>query len=156
MAVVAVTQHSQPTVPKELALPVPSPTKPTSAAFQRIMSLSVGGRRFEVRRYILERAETFRYWFSDKFKWRPQPDGYYFVDTNWDVFGHVLDFLRRPTVFPLFWSKTEGSTMHSTTACRPRRSATGSLHCTTGSRTRSISTQFPWLLTHLSPKLLPT
>jgi hypothetical protein len=34
-----------------------------------------------------------------------QEDGSYFIDADPDVFQHVLSFMRRPSKFPLFWTK---------------------------------------------------
>ncbi|KAF2273491.1 uncharacterized protein EI97DRAFT_503364 [Westerdykella ornata] len=37
-----------------------------------------------------------------------QEDGSYFVDADPDVFKHIVAFMRRPTKFPLFWTKEAG------------------------------------------------
>ena len=36
------------------------------------------------------------------------PDGSYLIDSDPNVFEHLLSFMRRPTRFPLFWTKENG------------------------------------------------
>ena len=38
----------------------------------------------------------------------PPDDGSYFIDADPEVFGHLLSFMRRPSKFPLFWTKENG------------------------------------------------
>jgi hypothetical protein len=34
-----------------------------------------------------------------------QEDGSYFIDADSEIFRHVLQFMQRPSKFPLFWTK---------------------------------------------------
>ncbi|KAF2645295.1 hypothetical protein P280DRAFT_116575 [Massarina eburnea CBS 473.64] len=36
------------------------------------------------------------------------PNGAIFIDAEPEIFKHVLDYMRRPTVFPLFWTREKG------------------------------------------------
>lgn len=78
-------------------------------AFPRVLTLEVGGRKFKASADILvAESGLFRHQLSGRFTWAPESDGSYFLDANPDLFGHLLNFMRRPNIFPLFWSKTEG------------------------------------------------
>jgi hypothetical protein len=72
------------------------------------MQLKIGGRRFEVLRSTLMKSGALRDMISGTLSWAAEPDGSYFLDTDPDAFEHVLRFMRRPSIFPLFWSKSEG------------------------------------------------
>jgi hypothetical protein len=37
-----------------------------------------------------------------------QNDGSLFVDADLKIFQHILNFMRRPSKFPLFWTKQTG------------------------------------------------
>jgi hypothetical protein len=50
----------------------------------------------------------FRRQLSGKFRWDPEADGTYFLDADPDLFEHLLRFMRRPEVFPLFYTKSNG------------------------------------------------
>jgi hypothetical protein len=73
------------------------------------MTLNVGGRKFQTRTDTL-RAESglFRHQLSDRFTWTAQEDGVHFLDADPDLFEHLLRFMRRPEVFPLFYTKANG------------------------------------------------
>jgi hypothetical protein len=38
----------------------------------------------------------------------PQSDGSYFIDADPELFEHLLRFMRRPSVFPLFYNTIQG------------------------------------------------
>jgi hypothetical protein len=75
----------------------------------KIITLDVAGRHFKVSSDIVT-AESglFKRQLSAQCNWVPQRDGTYFIDTNPALFEHLLDFMRRPSVFPLFWSQNKG------------------------------------------------
>lgn len=85
-----------------------SPAAPP-ATYPKILTLNVGGRKFQTLKSTL-RSESglFRNQLSDRFSWEPQADGSYFLDANPNLFEHLLDFMRRPSVFPLFYTKAHG------------------------------------------------
>ncbi|KAH8803634.1 hypothetical protein F5884DRAFT_837419 [Xylogone sp. PMI_703] len=70
-----------------------------------IIVLDVSGRKYKTQKATLEVSPYFqsllkRWDDSDR-----QEDGSYFVDADPTVFQHILDFMRRPSKFPLFWTK---------------------------------------------------
>ncbi|KAF2114337.1 hypothetical protein BDV96DRAFT_473435, partial [Lophiotrema nucula] len=71
--------------------------------------LDVGGRKYRTYKSTLDESEWFRNFFD---RWDDpsirQQDGSFFVDADPDVFKHVLAFMRRPSTFPLFWTKEKG------------------------------------------------
>lgn len=73
-----------------------------------IITLNVGGQHFRTHKSTLEDAHYFRPYLEGRFTWIQEDDGSYFVDADPDIFAHVLRFLRRPSVYPLFWSKVNG------------------------------------------------
>jgi len=77
--------------------------------FPKNMTLEIGGRMFKVARNTLEsESGLFRSQFSNLFTWTPEPDGSYFLDADPDLFEHLLRYMRRPEVFPLFYSVMNG------------------------------------------------
>lgn len=73
------------------------------------MVLDIGGRKFKTNRdTLIAESGLFRIQLSDRFPWDPQSDGSYFLDADPDVFEHVLRFMQRPSVFPLFYNATQG------------------------------------------------
>ncbi|CAN9214022.1 unnamed protein product [Alternaria alternata] len=81
-----------------------------AAGYPRHLTLDIGGRKFKVSRDTLE-AESgwFEQQLSGRFApWEPEMDGSYFIDADPDLFEHLLRFMRRPEVFPLFYSKMNG------------------------------------------------
>ena len=84
------------------------PAGPTPS-FPSVITLDVGGRLFKVSADVLT-AESglFKRQLSDRFTWVPQADGSYFLDADPEMFEHLLRFMRRPSNFPLFWSKHGG------------------------------------------------
>ena len=78
-------------------------------SFSSVITLDVGGRLFKACTDILiDESGLFQRQLSDRFTWTPQADGSYFLDANPELFEHLLQFMRRPSKFPLFWSKDRG------------------------------------------------
>jgi hypothetical protein len=74
-----------------------------------IITLNVGGRHSMVSAAVLTaNSGLFRRQLSDRPSWTPQPDGSYFVDADPDLFGHLLAFMRRPSVFPVLYTPVAG------------------------------------------------
>ena len=73
-----------------------------------IVTLNVGGRPSVVLRATLTDSAPLYAQTGERWKDHIQPDGSYFVDADPDIFAHVLNFLRRPTAYPLFWDKLKG------------------------------------------------
>jgi hypothetical protein len=92
--------------------PVPKPQQPqpehTPASYPNVIPLNIGGRRFEVARSTLCESRLLQHQLSDQSAWSPESDGWYFLDTDPEIFEHLLRFMRRPSAFPLFWSQSEG------------------------------------------------
>jgi hypothetical protein len=88
---------------------VTSKTSDEDSAYPTVMALNVGGRKFQTMSNTL-RTESglFRHQLSGRFTWTAQNDGTYFLDADPDLFEHLLRFMRRPEVFPLFYSKANG------------------------------------------------
>jgi len=87
-----------------------STTLPTSTPrFPKILSLDISGRKFKISRDILE-AESglFALQLSGHFAWEPEADGSYFLDADPELFTHLLRFMRRPQVYPLFYDRAKG------------------------------------------------
>ncbi|KAF1928070.1 uncharacterized protein M421DRAFT_63723 [Didymella exigua CBS 183.55] len=83
--------------------------RPEPTTFPKILTLDVGGRKFRASADILiAESGLFRLQLSDRFTWIPESNGSYFLDANPTLFAHLLDFMRRPNIFPLFWNKADG------------------------------------------------
>jgi hypothetical protein len=71
--------------------------------------LDVSGRKYKTRMSTLRVSPYFDTLLT---RWDDcsdrQMDGSYFIDADPDAFQHVLDFMRRPSRFPLFWTKETG------------------------------------------------
>jgi hypothetical protein len=104
---------AEPTAPSNLVnLIDPLPLKGTNITndYPKTLTLDIGGRKFKVSRDTLK-AESglFERQLSDRFPpWQPEADGSYFLDADPDLFVHLLRFMRRPEVFPVFYSKMNG------------------------------------------------
>lgn len=72
------------------------------------LTLDVGGRTFKVSRDMLLDYGYFRHKLLGKCTWTPEPDGSYFFDSDPDLFEHLLRYMRRPAVLPLFYNNTIG------------------------------------------------
>jgi hypothetical protein len=69
--------------------------------------LDVSGRKFRTTKATLQSCDYFQALLT---RWgdNVQPDGSYYVDADPDIFEHVLNFIRRPQTFPLFWDRETG------------------------------------------------
>lgn len=67
----------------------------------------MGGRIFRTYRTTLQDSEWLHAYIE---RWIPQNsrDSPLFIDADPDLFEHILRYLRRQEVFPLFWSKDRG------------------------------------------------
>ncbi|KAH7073533.1 hypothetical protein BKA63DRAFT_603897 [Paraphoma chrysanthemicola] len=74
-----------------------------------LIVLDVSGRKFQTQKATLQTSPYFQNLLA---RWDnctdQQEDGSYYIDADPDVFRHVLDFMRRPSKFPLFWTKETG------------------------------------------------
>jgi len=95
------------TTPHPAAQSTEDATKATR--YPKNLLLDIGGRMFKVARNTLEsESGLFRSQLSSLFTWTPEPDGSYFLDADPDLFEHLLRYMRRPEVFPLFYSVMNG------------------------------------------------
>lgn len=73
------------------------------------VTLDVGGRKFRTIRATLCYSDHFKAcldrWENDTDQ---QANGSLFVDVDPDVFKHILNFMRHPSMFPLFWTEKAG------------------------------------------------
>jgi hypothetical protein len=76
------------------------------------MNLNIGGRHFMVSRTTLMESGLFQHQLSDHFTWSPQADGSYFMDADPVLFEHLLAFMRRPEIFPVFYTSNSGFDYH--------------------------------------------
>ncbi|KAF1833006.1 hypothetical protein BDW02DRAFT_580790 [Decorospora gaudefroyi] len=78
-------------------------------AFPKILTLDIGGRKLKLAPDILRSgSDFFRRLMSGRFPWEPEPDGSYWLDADADLFVHLVRFMRRPNVFPLFYDAAKG------------------------------------------------
>ncbi|KAF1935268.1 hypothetical protein EJ02DRAFT_507148 [Clathrospora elynae] len=83
--------------------PVATPSYP------KVLTLNVGGREFKTSLDTLcAESGFFAAQFSDRWTWAPETDGSYFLDADPNLFEHLLRFMRRPGVFPLFYDNATG------------------------------------------------
>jgi hypothetical protein len=83
-------------------------TPPTTLP-PNVVTLDVGGRKFKTSLMTLTtKSGFFKAFFGENWATTPQPDGSYFVDADPSLFEHLLAYMRRPNVYPVFWSKTAG------------------------------------------------
>ncbi|KAF1846513.1 uncharacterized protein K460DRAFT_377721 [Cucurbitaria berberidis CBS 394.84] len=95
-------------LPQPIVNDHPAGSSSTNTTYPKVLTLDVGGRKFKVSRDVLLEAGLFRFQFSDSFTWLPEPDGSYFLDADPELFEHLVRFMRRPPVFPLFYDKASG------------------------------------------------
>jgi hypothetical protein len=73
------------------------------------ITLDVSGRKYRTQKATLESSPYFQNLLA---RWDDcsdrQEDGSYFIDADADTFQYVLDYMRRPSKFPLFWTKATG------------------------------------------------
>jgi hypothetical protein len=81
----------------------------SSTPYPKIITLDIGGRKFKTTLDTLRSGSgLFHRQLSGRFPWSRQEDGSYFMDADPDLFAHLLRFMRRPEVFPLFYTKANG------------------------------------------------
>jgi hypothetical protein len=81
----------------------------TSDEHPRIIVLDIGGQKFKTTTATLrEQSGLFRYQLSDESSWSSQRNGSYFVDADPITFEHLLRFMQRPSVFPVFYDPIRG------------------------------------------------
>ncbi|KAI4669230.1 uncharacterized protein J4E79_001273 [Alternaria viburni] len=84
-------------------------TPSADTSYPKNLVLDIGGRKFKVARNTLEEESgLFQRQFSVCYSWTPELDGSYFLDADPDLFEHLLRYMRRPEVFPLFYSVMNG------------------------------------------------
>jgi hypothetical protein len=75
----------------------------------KVIILDVGGRKFHTTAAVLSISPWFEHLFT---RWdhciELQEDGSLFIDADPDAFDHLLRFMRRPSKFPLFWTREYG------------------------------------------------
>jgi hypothetical protein len=69
-----------------------------------LITINVSGRHFQTSKTTLISSPYFKNLFE---RWDTSADQY-IVDADSDVFEHLLCFMRRPSHFPLFWTKEKG------------------------------------------------
>jgi hypothetical protein len=77
----------------------------------KIITLDVGGRKIRALRTTLETSPMLRVkidWLKKGMKGDLLDDGSLFVDADPNLFGHLLQHMRRPLYCPLFWSFEAG------------------------------------------------
>ncbi|KAJ4368384.1 hypothetical protein N0V83_006741 [Neocucurbitaria cava] len=112
----AVVESESETVQEEGLAPTgkesqPAPRTPTNPTdyYPKIMTLNIGGRKFTVERETLRNESgLFRLQLSNQYTWSPEADKSYFMEADPDLFAHLLRFMRRPAVFPLFYNSATG------------------------------------------------
>jgi hypothetical protein len=81
----------------------------SSTPYPKIITLDIGGRKFKTELNTLRSGSgLFHHQLSGRFPWSRQEDGSYFMDADPDLFAHLLRFMRRPEIFPLFYTKANG------------------------------------------------
>lgn len=77
--------------------------------FPAILTLNISGRKYQISRAILEEeSPLFARLLSDSMTWNPEEDGSYFLDVDPGIFEHVVRFMRRPEVYPVFYDQARG------------------------------------------------
>lgn len=75
----------------------------------QLIVLDVGGRKYKTQKITLGASPYFRNLLA---RWEhcsdKQEDNSYFIDADPDTFQYVLDFMRRPSKHPLYWTKETG------------------------------------------------
>jgi len=75
---------------------------------QETINLQVGARRFTtLRSTLISKSGFFASLLSRRWEHNKQPDGSYRVDSDPDLFEHILQYLRRG-IFPLFYDDAKG------------------------------------------------
>lgn len=103
------TTHSVSTsLNQSTAVTYASVASKTGSAYPKLLTLDIGGQMFRVTTDTLfAESGLFQLQLSDRFCWRPEADGSYPLDTDPVLFNRLLQFMRRPSVFPLFSTKDQ-------------------------------------------------
>lgn len=84
----------------------PSSSTPSATPPSAVVELQVGERRFTTRRStIIDGSSTLATIISDDWPRSRSRDGSYFVDADPDLFEHLLRYLRRNSVLPVFYNE---------------------------------------------------
>lgn len=71
-----------------------------------LIILDVSGRKYKTQKATLQISPYFRNLLA---RWDDcsdrQEDGSYFIDADPDAFQYILEFMRRPSKYPLLWTK---------------------------------------------------
>ncbi|KAF2655170.1 hypothetical protein K491DRAFT_716533 [Lophiostoma macrostomum CBS 122681] len=71
-----------------------------------LIILDVCGRKYHTQKATLEASPYFENLLT---RWHDccdkREDGSYFIDADPDAFQYILHFMRRPSQFPLYWTK---------------------------------------------------
>jgi hypothetical protein len=80
-----------------------------NAHTQSSVTLDVGGQIFKTLFSTLtSESGYFRALFSEEWDSASNKERLYFIDADPNTFEHLLRFMRRPGLFPLFWSRASG------------------------------------------------
>jgi hypothetical protein len=89
--------------PPNLAIPQPAELPATDHII-----LDVGGRKFRSRKTTLQGVPYFESLFSGRWTVELLPDGSLPIDSDPDVFTILMEYIRRPAVYPLLWTREKG------------------------------------------------
>ncbi|KAF2750470.1 hypothetical protein M011DRAFT_474903 [Sporormia fimetaria CBS 119925] len=85
-----------------------NPTAPPAPTSEPI-TLNVNGTLFHTTTSTLRYSPRLASIFTPGAPWRSElRNGQYIIDADPAVFSHILQFMRRPTHYPVFWSKDKG------------------------------------------------
>jgi hypothetical protein len=70
--------------------------------------LDVSGRKIRTRKSTLQTSEYFNSMLSGRWTIDLLPDGSLPIDADPEIFSILLGYMRRPTVYPLLWTKEQG------------------------------------------------
>jgi hypothetical protein len=119
-------------------LPAPGATHPSlPAAYSKVLTVDIGGRKFRVSRGILE-AESglFRHQLSKRFTWEPDEGGSYFLYADPNSLSIFFGSCAALKCFHSSTTTLRGSITTFTTDCRLRQSTFKLMRCMSGSRPR--------------------
>lgn len=84
----------------------PSSSNPSAPSSSALIELQVGERRFTTRAStLIDGSTTLAGIISDRFSSSRSSDGSYFVDADPDLFEHLLRYMRRNVVLPVFYNE---------------------------------------------------
>jgi hypothetical protein len=96
--------------PTASAAAPPNPKVPQHAELPATdhITLDVGGRKFHTRKSTLAEAPYFQNIFTGGWAIELLPDGSLPIDADPEIFALLFEYIRRPTVFPLLWTREKG------------------------------------------------